>query len=212
VKININIIIAALICAASVAAPVSAQAPPPPISLRPFVLATAQGFSARNTFKTVFGSSVQPFWGGGLSVAFKSGFFVDVTASRFKKTGERAFFFDGQGYRLGIPLTVTVTPLEFMAGQRTQVTPRIFPYVGFGVGSYRYQETSTFDDAAFEKRHVGYLIAGGVEFRITRWVAVSGDAQYTRVRGILGTGGVSLEAEEKDLGGPAGRFRVIVGR
>ena len=42
--------------------------------------------------------------------------------------------------------------------------------------------------------------------------AVSGDAQYTWIRGILGTGGVSLAAEEKDLGGPAGRFRVIVGR
>ena len=215
-----RIITAALICSIGAVAPASAQArrpplrsnDPPKISLRPFVLATGQGFSARKTFETVFGKSVQPFWGGGLSVAFRNGFFVDATASRFKKIGERAFFFEGQGYRMGTPLTVTVTPFEVMAGQRTQVTPKIFPYVGFGVGTYRYQETSTFDDGPFEKRHIGYLIAGGVEVRLTRWVAVSGDAQYTRIRGILGTGGVSKEAEESDLGGPAGRFRVIIGR
>jgi hypothetical protein len=210
------IIIAALLCSVDVVAPASAQAPrltdPPKISLRPFFLATGQSFSARKTFDTVFGKSLQPFWGGGLSVAFRNGFFVDVTASRFKKIGERAFFFEGQGYPMGTPLTVTVTPFEVTAGQRTRLTPRIFPYVGFGVGSYRYQETSQFDDGPFEKRHIGYLIAGGVEIRLSRWVAVSGDAQYTRIRGILGTGGVSKEAEESDLGGPAGRFRVIIGR
>jgi len=212
-------IISVLLSAVAVAAPASAQAPRPParpddpaVSLRPFFLATAQRFSAHKTFETVFGSSVQPFWGGGLNVAFRNGFYVDVTASRFKKTGERAFFFDGQGYGLGIPLTVTVTPLEVTAGQRIQVAPSVFLYTGFGAGSYRYQETSEFDDGPFEKRHIGYLVAAGVEFRVTRWVGVSGDAQYTYVSGIIGTGGVSKEAEETKLGGIAGRFRVIVGR
>ena len=208
------------LCALAVAAPGSAQVrrpvprpdDPPKISLRPFFLATEQRFSARKTFETVFGQSVQPFWGGGLSVAFRNGFFVDVTASRFKKTGQRAFFFEGQGYPLGIPLTVTVTPLEVAAGQRARITPRMFLYTGFGVGSYRYQETSQFDDAPFEKRHVGYLVAAGLEFRVSRWVGVTGDAQYTYVSGIIGTGGVSKEADETKLGGIAGRFRVIVGR
>jgi opacity protein-like surface antigen len=207
-------IIAALLCAMAAAAPASAQAPglTPSVSLRPFFLVTGQGFSARKTFETVFGRSVQPFWGGGLNVAFRNGFFVDVTASRFKKTGERAFFSDGQGYRLGIPLTVTVTPLEVAAGQRTQITPRVFPYVGLGVGWYRYQETSQFDEGSFDKGHVGYLIAGGVEVRLSRWVAVSGDAEYTRVSGIIGSGGVSKEAGESDLGGTSGRLRIIIGR
>ena len=171
-----------------------------------------QKFSAHNTFETVFGSSVQPFFGGGLSIAFRNGFYVDVTASRFKKTGERAFFFEGQGYPLGIPLTVTVTPLEVTAGQRARITPSMFLYTGFGVGSYRYQESSQFDDAPFDKRHVGYLVAAGLEFRVSRWVGVSGDAQYSYVSGIIGTGGVSKEADETQLGGIAGRFRVIVGR
>ena len=143
---------------------------------------TEESFSARKTFETVFGRSAQPLWGGGLNVAFRNGFYVDVTASRFKKTGERAFFFEGQGYGLGIPLTVTVTPLEVTAGGRFRVSPRRVPHVGVGVGPYRYQETSQFDDGPFDKRHVGYLVVGGVEFRVSRWVAVSGDAQYTRVR------------------------------
>jgi hypothetical protein len=185
---------------------------PPSISLRPFFLVAGQSFSARKTFETVFGKSVQPFWGGGLNVAFRNGLYVDVTASRFKKTGQRAFFFEGQSYGLGIPLTVTITPLEVTAGQRVQITPRVFLYTGFGVGSYRYQETSQFDDGPFEKRHIGYLIAAGAEFRLSRWVGVSGDAQYTYVSGIIGTGGVSKETGETKLGGIAGRFRVIVGR
>jgi hypothetical protein len=182
------------------------------VSLRPFFMGSGQRFTAHETFKTIFGSSTQPFYGGGLSVAFRNGFFVDATASRFKKTGERAFFFEGEGFPLGIPVTVTVTPFEVTAGQRSRLTPSVFPYVGFGVGSYQYRETSDFSDGTFEKRHVGYPIVGGVEFRVGRWIGLSGDAQYTHVTGILGSGGVSQEAGEDNLGGIAGRFRVIVGR
>ena len=216
-KINIIIV---LLWALTLAVPASAQARRPPlrpndlpaISLRPFFVFAEESFAARTTFETVFGKSFQPLWGGGLNVAFRNGFYVDVTASRFKKTGERAFFFEGQGYRLGIPLTATLTPLEVTAGGRFRLTPRVLPYVGVGVGSYRYQETSEFDDGPFDERHVGYLVVGGVEFRVSRWVAVTGDAQYTRVAGIIGSGGVSKEAGESDLGGAAGRFRVIIGR
>jgi hypothetical protein len=43
-------------------------------------------------------------------------------------------------------------------------------------------------------------------------VGVSVDAQYSRVRGILGAGGVSQQAGEDDLGGIAARFKLVVGR
>lgn len=216
-KISITIL---LLCAVAVATPSFAQArrlPPrpndmPSVSLRPFFVFAEERFTARQTFETVFGKSFQPLWGGGLNVAFRNGFYVDVTASRFKQTGERAFFFEGQGFRLSLPLTATLTPLEVTAGARFRVASRLFPYVGAGAGSYSYQETSEFDDGPFDKRHAGYLVVGGVEFRVSRWVAVSGDAQYTRVSGIIGSGGVSKEAGESDLGGTAGRFRVIIGR
>src|SRR5690348_2251224 len=109
--------LAAFLCAAAAAVPASAQtADLPAVSLRPVFMFAGQNFTASKTFETVFGKTLQPFWGGGLSVAFRKGIFVDVTASRFKKVGERAFFFEGQGYPLDIPLTVTVTPLEVAAG------------------------------------------------------------------------------------------------
>jgi hypothetical protein len=184
----------------------------PAISLRPFFVFAEERFSAQQTFDAVFGGSSQPLWGGGLSVAFRKGFYVDVTASRFKKTGQRAFFSGGQAFGLGIPLTATLTPIELTAGGRFRLTPRLFPYVGAGVGSYGYQETSEFDDGPFAARHVGYVVTGGLEYRVSRWVAVSGDAQYTRVSGIIGSGGVSQQTGDTDLGGIAGRFRVMVGR
>jgi hypothetical protein len=36
--------------------------------------------------------------------------------------------------------------------------------------------------------------------------------QYTHVPGIIGSGGVSQDAGESDLGGVAARFRVVFGR
>jgi hypothetical protein len=213
-------LICALLCGLAAAVPVSAQTRRPPaaandtpaVSLRPFFVFSEESFSARNTFEAVFGKAQQPLWGGGLNVAFRNGLYVDVTASRFKKTGERAFFFEGKGYGLGIPLTAKLTPLEVTAGDRFRVASRLIPYVGVGFGSYRYEETSDFADGPFAKRHLGYLVVGGVEFRLSRWIAVTGDAQFTRVSGIIGTGGVSQDVGESDLGGTAGRFRLIIGR
>ena len=204
--------------AIAVVAPASAQDPlyddPPAISLRPFFLASGQNFSAKETFKAVFGGTVHPFWGGGAQVAFRNGVFADVTVSRFKATGERAFRFEGQNFGLGIPLTVTETPVEFSGGYRFHVSPRLVPYVGAGIGSYSYEETSDFStgDENVKTRHTGYLVTGGAEFRLGRWLGLTADVQYTGVPGILGDGGISKEADENNLGGVAARFRVIVGR
>lgn len=212
----------ALAAAAPVAAQARRPAPPrrepvPSISLRPFFLVSGENFTAADTFKAVFGRSVQPFWGGGLDLAFGSGIYVDVTASRFKKTGQRAFIGPGnRAFQLGIPLTTTITPFEVTAGYRFKPGSSIVPYAGAGVGSYSYKEVSPapFSEASenLDVRHVGYLIVGGAEFRVSRWVALSVDAQYTHVTGILGSGGVSQALNEKDLGGTAARFKVLVGR
>ena len=187
---------------------------PPAISLRPFFLASGQNFTAKETFKAVFGRTVEPFWGGGAQVAFRSGLFVDVTVSRFKASGERAFRFEGRNFGLGIPLTVTEIPVEASGGYRFRVSPRLVPYVGAGIGSYAYEETSDFsnDDENIKTRQTGYLVNGGAEFRLGRWLGLTADVQYTRVPGILGDGGISKDADEDDLGGVAARFRVIVGR
>jgi hypothetical protein len=216
-----------------VSAPLAAQAsqdPPvadhaPSIVLRPFFMMTGERFAAKQSFDAEFGQSFEPFFGGGLELVFQrtspsssrsrmSGFYVDVAASRFKKTGQRAFLFDGQRFTQGIPLTATVTPLEVTGGYRFRASRRVFPYVGVGVGSYGYTETSELADPGenIDTRHSGYLAVGGAEVRVHRWVGIAGDVQYTRVPGILGTGGISQQAGENDLGGITARLRVTVGR
>jgi hypothetical protein len=195
----------------------STEYTPPAVAFRPFLLATFQNFAASQTFTEVFGRATQPFFGGGLDLAFRNGLFIDLTASRFNRNGQRAFVFNGQTYRLGIPLTATEIPLEVSGGYRFARWRRIRPYAGGGVGSYGYRETSAFSASGENAgmRHVGYLAVGGAEVRVGPWVAVAVDVQWTHVRGILGRGGLSqsggFSGAENDLGGIAPRIRLIIG-
>ena len=194
------------------------------ISVRLFGLVSIQQFAAQETFDASFGSSRGLFWGGGVEVVLPSGIFADLAASRFSKVGQRAFINNGQAFGLGIPLTATITPIEVMAGYRIKLTRSggrsrriplpIVPYIGIGVGSYGYQESSTFDDPtdAIDERKIGVLGVVGAEVRIHPWVSASVDVQDTRITGILGDSGLSQQAKENDLGGLAIRFRIILGR
>jgi outer membrane protein W len=202
----------ALVVTAGTAAPAAAQTPS--LSIRPFVMGTEESFAAVETFKAAFGRSYEPFVGGGVQVVLFDRYYVEVGASRLKQTGQRAFLSGGQVYRLGIPLTATLTPVEVTGGYRFHLSPRIVPYVGAGLGSYAYKETSDFADPSenVDTRHTGFVVHGGAEFRLHRWIGVGADVQYTHVTGILGQDGVSKDAGESDLGGVAARFKVIVGR
>jgi outer membrane protein W len=195
------------------AAPAAAQ-DPPALSIRPFVLATEQSFAAKETFKAAFDTDRAPFFGGGVQVLLWDRFVAEVGASRFKRTGQRAFRSGGQMFKLGIPLTATITPLEVTGGYRFPMWEHARPYVAAGFGSYAYKETSSFADPAenVDARRSGFVVNGGFEFRLHRWVGLSIDAQYSHVKGILGVGGVSQQVGETDLGGVAARFKLIVGR
>jgi len=197
-------------------APAPLLPPPPPISFRPFVVGTEESFTAIDTFDAVFGHTYAPFFGGGLQVVFRDGFYVELAALRFRQTGQRAFRSGGQSFRLGIPLTATITPLEVTGGYRFRLRhmPRVRPYVAAGFGSYAYKETSDFSDAGenVDTRHSGNVLNGGAEVRLHRWVGLGADVQYTHVPGILGQGGVSQQAGENDLGGVAVRVKLVVGR
>ena len=186
----------------------------PAVSLRPFFLFSAEQAAAKQTFDAIFGESLRQFWGGGVQAAFRGGLYVEVAASRFERTGQRAFVSNGQVFQLGIPLTVRITPLEFSAGYRFRAAPRVIPYAGAGVARYAYVETSEFAESGenVDETHVGYLVLGGVEVRAHRWIGVSVDVQYTHVTGILGSTGISGEFGEDNLGGTAVRARVLVGR
>ncbi len=184
------------------------------VSLRPFLLVTDERFAAQTTFKAVFGSATEPTWGGGVDFTLGRHVFVDLAISRMSQSGQRAFISAGQVFQLGIPLHATLTPVELTAGYRIRHWKHIVPYVGAGIGWYGYRETADFAVAAddVDVRHTGFVMMGGAEFRVAKWIGVSGDAQFTKVPGILGQGGLSKDAGESDLGGVAARLRVILGR
>ena len=80
---------------------------------------------------------------------------------------------------------------------------------------YRYEQTSDFAVASenVDETHAGFVAVGGAEFRASKWIGIAVDAQYTRVPGILGQApSLSALVDEHDLGGIAGRVRVILGR
>jgi Outer membrane protein beta-barrel domain len=203
-----------------IAAPTFAQ-----VDVRPFGLVSVERFSASTTIDATLGSSFQPMWGGGVEVGWRSGVFLDAAVSRLSRNGHRAFIAadTGEVSVLTTPLHAALTPFELTIGRRFPVrrTPTarrrglmVVPYVGGGVGIYRYDETSDSSSAGedFHATHVGFLAVGGAEFRVSKWIGIAADAQYTRVPGILGHGGVSQDADEHDLGGIAGRVRVILGK
>ena len=203
-----------LVSCLALASPAAAQ-DPPALSIRPFVMGAEQNFTASDTFDAVFETARGPFFGGGVQVVLVDRFVIEVGASRFKQTGERVFRTTaGSIFRLGIPLTATITPLEITGGYRFPISERIRPYVAAGVGSYAYKESSDFADDAenLDIRKTGFVVNGGAEVRLHRWVGVAADVQYSRVRGILGGGGISQQVGDNDLGGVAARFKFIVGR
>jgi hypothetical protein len=197
------------------AAPALAQ-DPPALAIRPFVMATEQSFAAIDTFDASFGKTYFPFFGGGVQVVIDDHWFAELSASRFRQTGERAFLSGGKPFKLGIPLTATITPFEITGGYRFRLRqfPGVRPYAGAGFGSYAYRETSSFSEAGedVDIRHSGLVANGGAEFRLHRWLGLAVDVQYSHVPGILGAGGVSQQAGESDLGGVAARFKLVVGR
>ena len=202
-----------LLCGLALAAPASAQ-DEPRLSIRPFVMGIAESFTAADTFDAVFEKHTQSLFGGGVQVVLWDRFVAEVGASRLRMNGERAFHSGDQSFRLGIPLTATITPVEVTGGYRLPLWEHARPYVAAGVVSYGYKETSDFADPGenVDTRKSGFVFNGGFEFRLHRWIGASAEVQFSRVKRILGTGGISQQVGEDDLGGVAARFKVIVGR
>jgi hypothetical protein len=202
--------------AAQSSSPAPSTTRQPAVAFRPFALATVERFAAGTTFNAAFGSRVASFFGGGLEIATRRGLFFDLAVSHLSKDGQRAFVNNGEIFQLGIPLKISLTPVEVTGGYRPKLRrhPRIVPYAGGGVGWYRYKEAAEFasgnDDV--ETTHAGFFFLGGAEVRLSRWVAAAADAQYSVVSGILGQGGLSKDVGENNLGGVSARIRVILGR
>jgi hypothetical protein len=168
-------------------------------------------FDAHDSFSAVFGQPVGLFIGGGVEVRVNR-VFVQASVQQFKRDGERVFVLDGKTFPLGISDTVTVTPIAVTVGWRLDGR-RVTPYVGAGVGSDHYTETSANGDPSdnVDARFVSYHVMLGAEWRRSGWLAPAVELQYTHVPNAL-TGGVADAFDEHNLGGLEVRLKVLVGK
>jgi len=199
------------------AAPALAQAKK--LKIGGYAMAGRINFASRESFDAVLGESSGKFFGGGGKVGLPwFGLFVDLGAWQFKKEGERVLRAGGTLYKLGIPVTVTVTPIELTGGWqfhgRSGLWRRVMPYAGAGFSSYAYKETSTFDAPAedADDRFSGYHLLGGAEVKVFKWFGVAGEVAWTTIPDALGTAGVSKEFGETELGGTSFRLKLTVGQ
>jgi opacity protein-like surface antigen len=214
-------------CAADGEAPKAPSGPGP--GLHAYAAVDFEIFDASKTFDAVLGTSRLPAYGGGVDVTdIWKHVFVRVAVTHLSKKGSRVFVDGGQVFPLGIPLTVTLTPIEIGGGWRfTPKAPspragrprpaahtRVVPYLGASALLVVFKQVSEFADASENPSNTltGASAFGGVEVEVHKNVVVGGEAQYRIVPNALGKGGVSdvsAAYNETDLGGIT--FRVTVG-
>jgi hypothetical protein len=174
-------------------------------------------FTATESFDAILGQSSGPIFGGGARLGLPwGGLFVDVGAWRYRDSGERVFVFNDEVFPLGVPVDVTVTPIELSAGWRFRFAraPKLIPYVAGGVTSLQYRETSDASTPAedVDERFNGYHLLGGAEYKITRWLGFAGEASWSTVPDAIGIAGVSDAFNETDLGGRTFRLKITIGQ
>lgn len=186
------------------------------VSLRGFGDVGMTTLTAQESFSAIAGSNSAIVFGGGAEAGVWSGLFVSVRASRLTKDGERVFLFNGQQFNLGVPVTISITPVEVSGGWRFSRNARFAPYVAAGIGFHRYRETSDFSvgNEDVDERFTGFQVLGGLEVRISRFIAAAGEAQWTTVPHAIGQdpSGVAAAFDEHDLGGVTVRVKVVIGR
>ncbi len=186
----------------------------PALGVRGFGQAGYLFLNARESFKVVLGKARGPSFGGGAQVRIRNGVFVQASWERFRDTGQRVFVFEDAVFPLGVPNTITITPVTLTAGFRFPLGGPATPYLGGGITSYHLSETSPFTDEAerVDARHTGYQALGGLEFRTAAWISTAAEIQYTSVANALGTDGVSKFYNEHNLGGLQLQVKVLIGR
>ena len=210
------------------AAPAAAQAKPAPAKPRPaaqsrdieiggYVMFGRINFVAADSFDVILGSPWGTVFGGGGRVGLPYGrLFVDIGAWRFHGEGERVFVSGSDVFPLGVPVEITIVPIEISGGWQFAVRrfPALRPYAAGGFTTYGYKETSQFATGAedVEDRFNGFHLFGGAEYRIRRWLGVGGEVAWTTVPDAIGDNGVSEAFDETNLGGTSIRVKVTIGR
>jgi hypothetical protein len=188
-----------------------------PPRLRVYGIVDFNALAARESFDAVLGTSHLTAFGGGVDIVdIWKHVFVRVDVTHASQSGERVFVSGGQVFPLGIPLTVTMTPIEagggwrFVSSRRGRRPSRVVPYVGAAFLSMGYEETSKFAEASenTSERFAGQTVFGGAEVGLTKWLVAAGEGQYRRVPNALGAGAVSKDFGESDLGGFTARITI----
>ena len=96
----------------------------PAFSVRAFGEAGYTWFSANESFEAVLGSAGGAVFGGGVTVSHRSGYFGRVGIERFSADGERVYVFGGEVFPMGIPLSVSITPIDITGGYRFVARPK----------------------------------------------------------------------------------------
>jgi opacity protein-like surface antigen len=197
------------------AAPARAQSPNG-IGVRGFALVGNMTFTAKESFDTILDTHSGPIYGGGGTVLLPWDFYVEVRGTRFRRDGQRVFIGpNDEVFKLGIPVEITITPVELTGGYRlTRLSRRFVPYGGAGYSSSRYKETSQFADAAenVDDRFTGFHVLGGAEYLPFRWLAVGGEVGWSSIANAIGASGVSQHFNEDNIGGTSARLKISVGR
>jgi hypothetical protein len=212
--------LACLLAAALLALPAAARAAgeqnaaprkPMSIGLRAFAIVDFNTVAAKESFEAVLGTAKLKAYGGGVEVDIWKHLFVRVAGTRARATGTRVFVSGSEVFALGIPLTVTMTPIEAGGGWRfVTKSGRLTPYAGVSYLSMGHSEESKFAEAGDNTfdRFAGQAVFGGFEVGILKWLTAAGEAQYRRVPNALGAGGVSKDFNETDLGGFTARVTI----
>ncbi len=183
------------------------------IRARGYFGVTSNFLAAKETFDAVAGkTNLAGFEAGGAVDGLWRSLFVEVGFSRQKVEGQRVFRSGGTTYGLGIPLSVTMTPVDISAGWRFPLG-RIRPYAGGGLTMLSYTEESDFAEAGenVSERKLGGVIFGGVDVPVASRIYVGGVIRYRSVGGILGSSGISQDFGEDNAGGLSVGARVSVG-
>jgi hypothetical protein len=178
--------------------------------------------TAKKSFDAILDTHSGLDVGAGAQVAWQAGMlrglFFQVDVSRFEETGERVFVHEGEVFPLGIPLTVTLSPIEVSGGYRYATLRRLRDgrvveaptsyFVGGGVGTLGYKEADV--DGDLSERFTAYHVMAGADVRVWSVIHAGGEIRYRWVPDGLGVGGVSDAFNETDLGGTTVRVRVGV--
>ena len=156
------------------------------------------------TEKAIFGQDEGIGFGLGLTYDRGSRWRFGVEGRRIERNGERAFAADrtSEAFRLGHPLTLTLTEGLASAAFRFGKLGPVSPYIGVGAGVVSWDEESDIAGliesasgtaAIFEARLGVETQQGPVRLGI--------EGGITFARNAIGGGGISKVYEETDLGG-----------